>query len=61
MPLNGVSKICQQCTRSCKQWSQCTPVVCAYVNKQKFASDKKRVGTHASGEIGGIGPNFDHN
>ena len=55
MPLYGVNKMCQQCVNSCKQWRQCTPVVC------RFVSNQKKEDTLTSGEIGRIGADDDHN
>jgi hypothetical protein len=61
MSFYGVNKICQQCVRSCKQWKQCTPVVCSFLSNQKIVSDRKKPHTLTSGDIGITGSNNDHN
>lgn len=41
MPLDGVNKLCAQCTQKCKQWKQITVIRCPdYAKSEKVHLDQ---------------------
>lgn len=41
MSLSGINKLCQQCVRECKQFSQNTVIKCKFESNQKGKQQKK--------------------
>jgi hypothetical protein len=44
MTLNGVNKVCAQCTQECKQWQQIKIIYCPFFKSKQQKSVKVKKG-----------------